>query len=351
MWRDEEDSIDSMASHKLESWNYVHYLDEQMARTFDPVQLGSIELFCKAAELGSFTGAAEALGLTPASVSRSIGRLEARLGVRLFNRTTRSVKLTAGGELYHAQCQQALEQIAEAERALTGQQAEPKGLVRVSVGTVYGHHRVVPLLPGFMAAFPGVEVELNVSNRNVDFVEDGYDLAIRLGEPRDSRLIARRLEEAPVGVFAAPDYLARRGTPLTPQDLPGHDLLLFVRPSTGRPMPWLFRDPSTKEDLDLPLASPLRVHEDVQAGLTWAQHGGGLIQTYHFAAAGTPLVEVLRPWSGRSRPFYALYPQNRHLSARVRAFVDFLVAQLLAVRPRDGGGPRPPGRPASPDGR
>lgn len=298
-----------------------------MARVFDPVQLGSIELFCKAAELGSFTGAAEALGLTPASVSRSIARLEARLGVRLFNRTTRSVRLTAGGALYHAQCQQALEQIAEAERAVTGQQAEPRGLVRVSVGTVYGHHRVVPMLPGFMAAYPGVEIELNVSNRNVDFVEDGHDLAIRLGEPRDSRLVSRRLEDATVGIFASPDYLRRRGTPTTLDALQQHDLIQFILPSSGRPMPWILRSPDG-DDIDFSFRSRQRVHEDVLAGLGWAMAGGGLFQIYHFVAreavqAGR-LVEVMQSHGGRSRPFHVLYPQNRHLSARVRAFVAYL---------------------------
>ncbi len=305
-----------------------------MARQFDPVQLGSIELFCKAAELGSFTAAAELLGVTPASVSRSISRLETRLGVRLFTRTTRSVRLTSDGELYRAECQQALEQIAEAERAITGQQSEPKGLVRVSVGTLYGHHRLVPLLPGFMAAYPGVEVELNVSNRNIDFVEDGYDLAIRLGEPRDSRLVARKLEEATVGVFAAPEYLRRKGTPRTLEELAAHDLIQFVLPSTGRPMPWIFRN-AAGEDIDFSFKSRQRVHEDVLAGVGWAIAGGGLFQIYHFVAreamkAGQ-LIEVLQDAGGRSRSFHVLYPQNRHLSARVRAFVDYLAKAVGAA--------------------
>ncbi len=305
-----------------------------MPRQFDPVQLGSIELFCKAAELGSFTAAAELLGVTPASVSRSISRLETRLGVRLFTRTTRSVRLTSDGELYRAECQQALEQIAEAERAITGQQSEPKGLVRVSVGTLYGHHRLVPLLPGFMAAYPGVEVELNVSNRNIDFVEDGYDLAIRLGEPRDSRLVARKLEEATVGVFGAPDYLRRKGTPRTLEELAAHDLIQFVLPSTGRPMPWIFRN-AAGEDIDFSFKSRQRVHEDVLAGVGWAIAGGGLFQIYHFVAreatkAGQ-LIEVLQDAGGRSRSFHVLYPQNRHLSARVRAFVDYLAKAVGAA--------------------
>jgi len=309
-----------------------------MSREFDPVQLSSIELFCKAAELGSFTRAAEALGLTPASVSRSIGRLETRLGVRLFNRTTRSVRLTTEGALYRAHCQQALEQIAEAERALTGQQAEPRGLVRVSVGTVYGHHRVVPMLPGFMAAHPGVEVELDVSNRNVDFVEDGHDLAIRLGEPPDSRLVSRLLEDASVGIFGSPGYLHRRGRPRTVDDLRHHDLIQFVMPSTGRPMSWILRTPEG-QDIDFAFRSRQRVHGDVLAGVGWAAAGGGLFQTYHFVAheavKSGRLVEVMPDHAGRSRPFHVLYPQNRHLSARVRAFVQYLVAAVApAARPR-----------------
>ena len=302
-----------------------------MSRAFDPVQLGSIELFCKAAELGSFTAAAESLGITPASVSRSIGRLEDRLGVRLFTRTTRSVRLTSDGELYKAQCQQALDQIAEAERAITGQQSTPKGLLRISVGTVYGQHRLVPLLPEFRQAYPQVEIELNVSNRNIDFVEDGYDLAIRLGEPRDSRLVARKLEDASLGVFASPAYLRRRGKPATLEALRQHDLIQFVMPSTGRPMPWIFRDAHGGE-IDFNFKSAQRVHEDVMAGVAWAAAGGGLFQIYHFATQDAvktgQLVEVLKKAGTRSRPFYALYPQNRHLSARVRAFVDFLVAKV-----------------------
>lgn len=300
-----------------------------MSRAFDAFQLGSIELFCKAAELGSFTAAAEILGVTPASVSRSIKRLEARLGVRLFNRTTRSVRLTHDGELYREQCQQALDQIAEAERAITGQQRYPKGVLRISVGTVYAHHRLVPLLPGFMAAYPDVEVELNVSNRNIDFVEDGYDLAIRLGEPRDSRVIARKLEDASVGVFCSPAYASQHSPPQTLDDLKQHAVIQFIMPSTGRPFPWIFFD-EQGEKKEIVVNSRQRLLDDVLAGAGWAMAGGGLFQIYHFvvadAVAQGRLIEVMQQFGGRTRPFYVLYPQNRHLSARVRAFVDYLLA-------------------------
>lgn len=301
-----------------------------MTRHFEPVQLGTIELFCKAAELGSFTAAAEALGLTQGAVSRSIARLEERLGVRLFQRSTRSVRLTDDGELYRSQCQQALDQIAEAERAITGHQAEPAGTLRISVPTTYGNFRLLPLLPRFSARFPKVALEVDISNRNVDLVEDGFDLAIRLGEPKDSRLIARKLEDATMGVFAAPAYLKRAGTPHTLDDLRRHACIQFVLPSSGRPMPMIFRDEAGR-DVDFPFTSRLRVREDVLGAVTWARAGGGLFQIYHFIAqefvARGELVEVLQPFNGRSRPFSVLYPQNRHLSARVRAFVDFLAEQ------------------------
>lgn len=302
-------------------------------RTFDPVQLNSIEQFCKAAELGSFTAAAEFLGLTPASVSRSISRLEGRLGVRLFARTTRSIRLTNEGELYRQECQRALEQIAEAERAITGQQKVPSGLLRISVGTLYANYRLLPLLPRFTEAYPQIELELNISNRVVDFVEEGYDLAIRLGIPRDSGLIAYKLEEASVGIFGAPAYLAHRGIPQTLADLETHDCIQFVLPSTGRAMPWIFRGQDGK-DIDHVFRSRMRVHDDALGCISWCRAGGGLFQIYHFIADSAvsqgDLTEVLQTHGGRSRQFSILYPQNRHLSARVRAFVDFMLSTLRA---------------------
>lgn len=300
-------------------------------RSLDPVQLGSIEQFCKAAELGSFTAAAEFLGLTPASVSRSIRRLEERLGVRLFFRSTRSVRLTPEGAIYHQECQRALEQISEAERLITGQQKVPSGLLRISVGTLYANYRLLPLIPEFTATYPQIELELSISNRLVDFVEEGYDLAVRLGVPRDSRLIAHKLEDASVGVFATPAYLARHGTPHTLADLEQHDCLQFILPSTGRPMPWIFRD-EQGQDIDHHFRSRLRILDDALGTMSLGCAGGGLFQLYHFIAAPAvargELVEILHPYAGRSRQFNLLYPQNRHLSARVRAFVEFVVGRV-----------------------
>lgn len=301
-----------------------------MSRVFDPVQLGSIEMFCKAAELEGFTAAAEALGVTPAAVSRSVGRLEERLGLRLFTRSTRQIRLSEDGRAYYEQCRQALTQIEEAERAITGSQTVPSGLLRISVPTTYGHYRVMPLLPAFTARFPKITLEIKLSNRNVDFVDEAYDLAIRLGEPKDSRLVARKLEDATLGLFASPAYLKRRGLPGSFEELKRHDCIQFVLPSTGRGMPWILRE--GKHDIDFSFESQVRVHEDVLGCVSYARAGGGIFQIYHFIAeqyvAAGELVEVMQTMAGRTRPFSILYSQNRHLSAKVRAFADFLIDSI-----------------------
>jgi DNA-binding transcriptional LysR family regulator len=302
-----------------------------MKASRDAVQIGSIELFCKAAELSSFSRAAEVLGLTPASVSRSIKRLEDRLGVRLFSRTTRNVRLTNEGELYWQECRQALEQIAAAEQAIAGNQKVPSGLLRISAGTLYANYRLLPLLSHFANAYPHIELELSLSNRVVDIIDEGYDVVIRIGTPQDSRLIAHKLEEATVGIFATPGYIARRGKPEILDDLARHDCLQFILPTTGRPMPWILRT-QNGEDLDYIVRSRLRVLDDALGCVSWGHAGGGLFQTYDFiagpAVARGDLVEVLGAYRGRSRQFSVTYPQNRHLSARVRAFVEFMRAQL-----------------------
>jgi len=291
------------------------------------LQLGSIEQFCKAAETGGFTSAAESLGLTPAAVSRSISRLEEHLGVRLFLRTTRAVKLTPAGELYWKECRVALEQIAEAERAITGAQTVPSGPLRISVSAAYGTFRLLPLMPKFTELYPQIDIEISISDKIIDFVEEGFDIAIRLGIPQDSRLVAFKLEDAMLGVFGTPGYLAKKGAPRDIDDLAAHDCIQYISPNTGRPLQWLFTDQDGIQ-LEKPIISRMRVQNDALGAVAWVNAGGGLYQTYQFAVGDSvrrgDLVEVLQKFGGRSRPFSILYPQNRHLSARVRAFVDFL---------------------------
>jgi DNA-binding transcriptional LysR family regulator len=303
-----------------------------MTRQFDDILLGSIELFCLAAELKSFTAAAVEASVTPAAVSRSVSRLEQRLGVRLFVRTTRQMRLTEAGLAYFEQCRSALGMLVDAERQVTGQQLAPSGKLRISIPTSYGHYRVLPLLAAYRAQYPDVQVEIHLSNRNIDFADEGFDLAIR-GRPQpDSTLIARKLEDAELVLVATPGYLARCGTPLKLDDLLAHDCIQFELPSDGRRINWMFRREGV--DIDLPTSGSYSVKDDVLGCVTLARHGAGLLQTYRYIVEtdlrSGALVELLQDCGGRSRPVTLLYPQNRHVPLRVRSFVDFLVKTLAA---------------------
>jgi DNA-binding transcriptional LysR family regulator len=302
-----------------------------MQRQFGDILLGSIELFCLAAETGGFTSAALAAGVTPAAVSRSISRLEKRLGLRLFVRTTRSVRLTDAGRAYFAQCRQALVQLAEAEREVMGQQAQPSGTLRISVPTTYGHHRILPMLPAFRERFPDIRLHVHLSNRNIDFVEEGYDMAVRVRAQPDSTLIARHLEDAALVVVATRKYLKKAGTPRTLDDLAVHECIQFELPSSGRRISWLFKEDG--KDREVFADSAYSCSDDVLGGVTLARSDAGLFQTYRFVVekelADGSLVEVLKPFAGRSRPYTLLYPDGRHVPLRMRVFVDFLMAQRI----------------------
>jgi DNA-binding transcriptional LysR family regulator len=303
-----------------------------MQRQFGDILLGSIELFCHAAETGGFTSAALAAGVTPAAVSRSISRLEKRLGLRLFVRTTRSVRLTDAGHTYFAQCRQALAQLADAEREVMGQQALPSGTLRISVPTTYGHHRILPLLPAFRERFPDIRLHVHLSNRNIDFVEEGYDMAVRVRAQPDSTLIARHLEDAGLVVVASRKYLKKAGTPRTLDDLAAHECIQFELPSSGRRISWLFKE--NGKDREVFADSAYSCSDDVLGGVTLAKSGAGLFQAYRFVVekelADGSLVEVLKPFAGRSRPYTLLYPDGRHVPLRMRVFIDFLLAQRTA---------------------
>jgi DNA-binding transcriptional LysR family regulator len=297
-----------------------------MSRQFDDILLGSIELFCLAAEAGSFTAAANTAGVTPAAVSRAISRLEMRLGVRLFVRSTRSIRLTEGGRAYFDQCRAALNQLVEAERKVTGEQVQPTGTIRISAPTTYGHYRLLPLLPAFRAQYPLIKVEAHISNRNIDFHEENFDVAIRFRAQADSTMVARHLEDAELVVVGSPTYLQRAGHPQSLADLEQHECIQFDLPSSGRQIAWLFKeDGHEKEILS---TGNYTCAEDVLAGVTLAKAGAGLFQTYRSVVeedlAEGRLVEVLQAFGGRSRPVSLMYPHGRLLPSRVRAFVDFM---------------------------
>jgi DNA-binding transcriptional LysR family regulator len=297
-----------------------------MARQFD--HMADVEAFVTIVDKGTISAAAVALGTTPSVLSRAVARLEARLGVQLLRRTTRRLSITDAGNLYLEQARSAFGLIADAERAIQGQGGALSGKVRISVPTTYGHYRLPALLRPFMEQHPQVLIELSISNRNVDLVDEGYDMAIRLGELADSGLAAKRLGDEPVCLVASPDYLRRAGTPQNLEQLAGHACLPFLMPSTGRQAPWLLR--ADGQDQDWLAPARMLVTDDVLGVVSLAQQGLGICQTYHFIVEerlrSGELVEVLPALRGRSKPFSLIYPPHRRMSAASRALIDALPA-------------------------
>jgi DNA-binding transcriptional LysR family regulator len=297
-----------------------------MSRKFD--YLGDVEAFLAVADQGSFTAGSVALSTTPSVLSRAVTRLEARLGNQLLRRTTRRIGLTDAGRLYLEQARSAFTLLDEAEREAQGQEGELKGRVRLSVPTTYGHYRLPPVLARFAQLHPGVRIELNITNRNVDLVAEGFDLAIRLGHLPDSGLVACKLEDAALCLVASPDYLRRSGTPKTLEDLQQHVCLPFVMPSTGRIAHWVFKQGD--QDVEWLAPSTLQVSGDVLGVVSLAAQGMGICQSYEFIVREQieqgGLVELLPAWRGRTRPFSVVYAPHRRQSAATRALIDLLIA-------------------------
>ncbi|MEQ1439117.1 substrate binding domain-containing protein [Fontimonas sp. SYSU GA230001] len=218
--------------------------------------------------------------------------------------------------------------------SIGGHQREPSGTLRLSVPTSYGHKRVLPLLPAFRARYPRVEIDVHVSNRSVDFAAEGFDVAIRILPPSDSSLVVRKLEDAAFVVVAAPGYLRRAGTPQTIADLQQHECIQFLRPASGRPLPWYLHEDGREQEIVT--AGSYCVSDDVTGCITLLRHGAGLLQTLRFMVEdelrdGT-LVKVMSHCAGSARPVSLLYPHRRALPLRVRVFIDFIVEKSTAWR-------------------
>ena len=299
-----------------------------MSRSFE--YLGDVEVFIAVMEHGSFTAAAAALSTTASVLSRAVGRLEARLGQQLMRRTTRRIGLTDAGRRYLDQARGAFDLLKEAEQEAQSQgslhSAALSGRVRISAPTTFGHFRLPALLKPFLARHPGVKLELNITNRNVDLVAEGFDMAIRLGQLPDSGLVARKLEDAPLRLVAAPDYLKRAGKPKSLEDLSRHVCLPFVLPRTGKHGTWSFRVKG--EEVEWQPTSVLEVSDDVLGTVSMAEQGIGICQTYDFVVrdrlASGRLVELLPRLNGRTRPFSLVYAPHRHQSAVARGLIEAL---------------------------
>lgn len=313
--------------------------------------LSGLAAFVHAAEQRSYVAAGRILGVSSSAVAKSVARLEARLGVRLLNRTTRSVGLTEEGAAFHERCKRILDEIGDAEAALSQSRARPTGRLRVSVPQIVGHHLLLPHLPDFMARFPDIELDIDFEDRVVDIVAGGLDVAVRSGDLADTRLIARTIGEQHFVVCGSDGYVERHSEPQAPADLAGHACIHFKYPSSGRLAPWAFRPP-----LDDPRLPASLVFNNTDAGLRAAMDGLGLAHLPVYVAL--PMIEAgaLRPvLTGFMRPFGTLslvWPSNRQLSPKVRAFVDFTIERLrdrpAAFEPAQPPSRDPAGLPLSP---
>jgi DNA-binding transcriptional LysR family regulator len=290
--------------------------------------LGAIAIFVRVVEKGSFTAAADALGLSQPAVSRAVTALEQRLGVRLLQRTTRRIALTEGGAEFYRRAVAGLSEIESATEEVTRYQVEPRGTVRVSAPITFSLLHLAPLVPAFLERYPAVRVDLQLEDRRIDLVAEGCDLAIRIGHLDDSGLVAKRIATVPVIACASPRYLARAGAPTHPQDLVRHDCIIYT---LGRsPTRVTFADPSGGT-----IVVPVQGRVHTNSGLVEkiaAVGGGGItfLPIFYIAPelADGSLVQVLPAYPLPDLGAYAVYPERRGLAPKVRAFVDFVAASL-----------------------
>jgi len=288
-------------------------------------RLDDMALFARVVEARSFSGAARSLGLSKSAVSKRVTRLEERLGVRLLHRTTRRLSLSEAGRTFYDYCRQAVTAGEAGEEAVTRLQERPRGVLAINAPVSFGSLHLAPVMSRFLARFPEVSVDMTVDDRVVDLVEAGFDVAVRIAELPDSSLIARRLAPARHVVCAAPAYLERVGEPRAPADLAGHNCLTYAYSRQGPE--WPFDGPDGPESV--PVGGNLQVnHGDGLRAAAVAGLGVALLPTFIVGddlRAGR-LKPLLPNYRTRELSIYAVYPERRHLPAKVRAFVDFLVA-------------------------
>ena len=287
-----------------------------------PNTLQEITVFARIVATGSLSAAARDLGMSTAVVSRRLAALEARLGVRLVNRTTRSLHLTDEGAAYYETCNRVLADIEEADAAVTAGRAEPRGVLRIALPASFGHQHVAPLVPKFAERYPDVQLALSLSDRAVNVVEEGFDLAVQIADLADSSLAARKLAPNRRVVCASPAYLARHGEPRTPKDLARHNCL-----ATDFSMNWDYRAPDGEP-------GSVRVSgryacDNWEVLREWALAGLGIAlkstwDVRRHLEDGS-LVSLLPGYTFASDvAIYAVYPHRRHLPAKTRAFIEFL---------------------------
>lgn len=290
-------------------------------------QLQAIRGFARVVEAGNFTRAADSLDMPLATLSKLVQELEAHLAVRLLQRTTRRVTVTPEGRDYYDKAMRLLRDLEDIDTSFNLAHGKPRGHLRVDVGGSTASAVLIPALPDFMARFPDIRLDLGVSDRSVDLIGDNVDCVVRGGPLDNSSLVARHLGEATMVTCASAGYLKLFGVPAYPDELKnGHRLVSYVSAQNGRAVPFRFEHKGVRSEIKL--EHRIGVNES-NAHLAAALAGLGIIQTFRYAAgpalADGSLVEILQQWRPAPYPFHVVYPQNRHVTHRLRVFIDWLV--------------------------
>lgn len=288
-------------------------------------KLASMSVFVKAVEAGSFTGTAVALNMSGPMVGRHVRKLEEHLGVQLLIRTTRRQSLTEVGQIYYERCKVALAEVEAAEACASEMRVTPRGRLRINAPVTFGSRALTPALPDYLAAFPEVRIELTLNNRIVDLVDEGYDIAIRVGSLADSSLVARRLADYELIACASPAYLEKHGTPATPADLKDH-LCLGFQPGAPEEH-WTFKDSKGRSET-VQIAGPVKSNSG-RALKTMALAGAGIILQptvlLHDQLDAGRLVAILPTFVPQPLPMHIIFAPDRLPTPKLRSFIDFVV--------------------------
>lgn len=280
--------------------------------------------FVTVVDTGSFVRAADALSLSKTAVSRLVGDLESRLGTRLLHRTTRKLSLTPEGEVFHERCTRLLEGMVEAEAELAAHSGQAMGQLKINVPVTFGLLHLAPLWPAFMALHPKVELDITLSDRLVDLVDEGYDLAVRIARLQTSSLVSRQLTSTRMVLCASPQYLRRHGMPAHPSDIAQHSVIAYTLLSMGEQ--WEFEGP--QGPVSVKVLPRMRTNSGDTCCAAAVQHQGIVLQPSFLVGAhlaSGALVEVLSQYRSIELGVYAVYPTRKHLTPKVRALIDFLV--------------------------
>lgn len=303
----------------------------------------AMQAFARVVETGSFTKAAATLHMSKTSVTQLVQQLEARLRVRLLNRTTRKVNVTADGAAYYERVVRLLADVDDAETSLSSASMAPRGRLRVDVPSPFARMLLIPALPTFYARYPEIQLTLGVSDRIVDIIGENVDCVVRGGEITDQSLIARHVGDLQLGIYATPGYLQRAGTPMHPHELEdaGHHTVGFLWSRTGKALPYAMR---RGDECIEAHGRPRLIVDDGNAYLAAGLAGLGMLWLPHYMAkphlASGELVHLFEDWQMTPMPMYLAFPPNRHVSAKLRVFIDWVVelmAEHAPVLGRDAG--------------